>query len=308
MSKKTIQINPEFFTLSKKKKHSTKNTQKKIQPRELSKFVKPSTAKKQLLQMIKKHKQKHNNDQTIDISSNDVVNDVKSSLAYLENIVKSHKQKKKKKKVTNHNETVIHFDSPLQSLNNINEKKTYTPKNITIKKEPPYGCLKGGIKPTLSQYKKTIKHKNVTDNSIVSDQKTNNNIVFNKEKTLDKPIQTAMYNKPAHISEGKSIKKKIRTTTFKRKYKLGKLKDKRKISVLLKNKKTQKKIRDETKLLEKKSIPEIKKYLRSKNLIKIGSNAPDNVVREIYKNAMLSGEILNKSSDILLHNYMQKQD
>ena len=71
----------------------------------------------------------------------------------------------------------------------------------------------------------------------------------------------------------------------------------------LKIKKQEKKIQGEVNILKKKRIQEVKDYLRRHNLIKIGSNSPEYVLRNMYENAYLSGNALNKNSDILLHNW-----
>ena len=94
-------------------------------------------------------------------------------------------------------------------------------------------------------------------------------------------------------------KVKIRKTTFK----LGKHKGR--VSVLVKNRRTRKKLKKECNLLKKKSLPDIKEYLRQHNLIKIGTAAPEKVLRQIYENAYLSGDVFNKNPDNLIHNYMQ---
>ena len=38
--------------------------------------------------------------------------------------------------------------------------------------------------------------------------------------------------------------------------------------------------------------------------MKIGSPAPEDVVRKIYEDARLAGSIYNKNPDVLIHNYM----
>ena len=55
--------------------------------------------------------------------------------------------------------------------------------------------------------------------------------------------------------------------------------------------------------LKRKSINDVREYLRDHNLIKIGSNAPNDVIRKLYESAMLTGEITNSNSEILLHNF-----
>ena len=52
-------------------------------------------------------------------------------------------------------------------------------------------------------------------------------------------------------------------------------------------------------------LSDINVYLKKQNLIKIGSAAPADVVRQIYESALLAGEITNSNSDILLHNLLK---
>ena len=79
------------------------------------------------------------------------------------------------------------------------------------------------------------------------------------------------------------------------------------VGILIKNKKTRKRIKKEVNILKKKSLVNIKKYLRKHNLIKIGSSAPENLLREIYENSFLSGDVYNKNPDVLVHNYMENK-
>ena len=70
------------------------------------------------------------------------------------------------------------------------------------------------------------------------------------------------------------------------------------------NGKTRKIIKDEIMVLKQKSITEIKIYLRKHNIIKTGSMAPDSVLRKLYEDSYLAGDIYNKNSENLLHNYI----
>ena len=56
--------------------------------------------------------------------------------------------------------------------------------------------------------------------------------------------------------------------------------------------------------LKKHPMTKIRNYLRTRKLYKIGSTAPDEILRDIYVNANLTGEVENKSSDALIHNYL----
>jgi hypothetical protein len=95
---------------------------------------------------------------------------------------------------------------------------------------------------------------------------------------------------------------KITKKTIKKKYTLGKNRNKRKIGVLIKNNKTQKNIMNAYKELKKTPIKEIKDFLHKHNLIKIGSNIPLDVGRQMFEAAKLTGNIVNINSNNILHN------
>jgi hypothetical protein len=113
-----------------------------------------------------------------------------------------------------------------------------------------------------------------------------------------------------NLSEGgetekiKTVKKLLKKTIHK-KYTLGKSKIKRTVGVLLKDKNTRKNIISAQKDLRDKPVTDVKTYLRQHNLIKIGSNAPNDVIRKIYESAMLAGEITNNNKDIMIHNFIK---
>ena len=130
-------------------------------------------------------------------------------------------------------------------------------------------------------------------NSDTSTNDENEHDVLDDEKSLN--------NKTKHMSRTK-IRRHLRKTITK-KFKLGKTGDV--VGVLIKNNDTRKNIQREHGLLKNKKLSEVKKYLVEKNLIKIGSMAPPNIVRKIYEDAMLTGEIENVGKGVVLHNFLE---
>jgi hypothetical protein len=122
------------------------------------------------------------------------------------------------------------------------------------------------------------------------------------ENIVSQPLQNDV---PINVGGGGEIiaTKKITKKTIKRKYTLGRSKNKRTVSILVKDRGTRKIILGAQKDLKRKSINDVREYLRDHNLIKIGSNAPNDVLRKLYESAMLAGEITNSNSEILLHNF-----
>ena len=95
-----------------------------------------------------------------------------------------------------------------------------------------------------------------------------------------------------------------------KKYKLGKYTNNNGpvIGVLIKNRQTQHNI--EKKRNEMRHIPlhTIKARLHKKNLLKVGSTAPPDILREIYENAIFAGDIENDGDGILLHNFLASSE
>ena len=184
--------------------------------------------------------------------------------------------------------------------------------SIAPKPDPPYGILKHGKKPLYSLYNKTMKKPTeMTKNPITIDNniKIHTDAFFDRKEKLNNLKDSCKVGGSATTStkskRNKTLKKmKQISTTTKRFIHLGK-KD-GKVGVLIKNQNTRKKILKDTTTLKKRPLRKIKDYLRNHNLIKIGSSAPEHIIRNIYENSFLAGDIYNKNIDTLLHNYLDK--
>lgn len=177
---------------------------------------------------------------------------------------------------------------------------------------PKYGILKGGKLPLYSERRKKLNNfisdyhdgrfdKPVGYTSVDDDDDDFKINTLNTNIKIDTEMKKNLKREEmkSKLKRNQVIRKK---KTYKRKIKLGKKGGK--VSVLIKNNKTRKKIKHEHGRLKTKPIEDIKRYLRRHNLIKIGSTAPDNVLRDLFETSFLSGDVYNKNKDILLHNFV----
>jgi hypothetical protein len=95
-----------------------------------------------------------------------------------------------------------------------------------------------------------------------------------------------------------------RKKTIKRTFRVGRSKHYSKIGVLINNKTIRDECSTKKHLLKQATLGDIKRFLVKKGLIKVGSTAPNDVLRKMYESVnMICGDVQNHNSDILLHNY-----
>ena len=306
--RKTIQINPDFFKIGKK----TRKQKQSKKRSDLRQSIKPNNLKKQLISRIKNHQQLHKekSEQSDTDNLDKFQNDFNSSLNYLQTMIKQKKEKKrkrtrkKKEKKTPIAPPIINTQPFTQSPSTDANASVQQPQLVlqTKSNNPvglPYGCLKNGTKPTYSQYIKTLKKNNTSKKqTLVLPPKPPPTIeVLERKEKLNKLKESMALPKKETILKTINRKRTIKI------FKLGKKEGK--VGVLVKSGKTRKKIREEHKILQSKCILEVKRYLRKHNLIKAGTAAPENILRKLYEDSFLAGDIYNKNADILLHNYLQ---
>lgn len=320
---KTIQFNSEFLSTVSKKKPSN-GTRKKEKP-VLTDKNNSKVLRQKLLERIKEYQNRTQttNGQkpdplTINSPSQQTDNTFTNSLEILKGLSSD----------IGHNKTVKHRPSDSDVSTEMpdcfkDDKVNYpatinqgSPENINgvaMKKvnedekndhdtsiniyQPAYSCIKNGSRPTYKELASKSEIQKETDLPNSPDTSASSSDPSPSPSTSSPPI-----NIKEHVSKKpQQSRKRMITKTYK--YMLGK--NGRNVSVLLKDMKTRKMVKKECSQLANTPIHDIKQYLRKKNLLKIGSNATDDVVAKIYEQAVLTGEVRNMSKDTLIHNFMK---
>ncbi len=184
-TKKTIQINPDLFSMSPKKRGRSStpkvNTPKKRAP------IRPNSLKKKLIQRVKEHKLKETKEQELSKrvaeeimtpdKENKYMEEFNDSISYLNQLSNQNKHllKQKRKSFTLKNPSSSKTPPPNLILDTPVEISTIPPIPQIPENEPsiklnaaqqndfsqpsvPYGCLKGGTKPTYKSWMKTQKN------------------------------------------------------------------------------------------------------------------------------------------------------
>jgi hypothetical protein len=266
--------------------------------------------------------------------------DFKESLEYLSDVAKKNDIPK-----ISYNKTLKNFDGlppppiPVPVLNDL--APTITPSGAPfILPQPKYGCLKGGKLPLYRQYTRRQYEDDPQPFKMAPVFKPPTTQVqapiqmpvpiqaqMPTQVQEPMPVQTPPSLMPSpninldkiNIFKGMSDKLSIsdlykpkqpnkRRKTLRRTYKIGKSKNTPKVSVLISNKTIRNQISNKSQMLKQTPIHDIKKYLIKNGFIKVGSIAPNDVLRKMYETAMLAcGEIHNYSPDNLVYNFFNAE-
>jgi hypothetical protein len=178
-TKKTIQINPELFKMSKTKKNKEKKDLT------LNPIITPNNLKNKLLKRIKEHKTQElktdktdNLDKNPQIQSSEYTDEFYGALGYLSDLSKKQKSNALKERLIN--KTLKNHQSNVQPLTNISLdlppelQETHNiiiPRSNEILKlkvnDVPYGCLKNGQKKTYREWKEINNNNNIDVHDIV---------------------------------------------------------------------------------------------------------------------------------------------
>jgi hypothetical protein len=246
--KKTIQINPELFRLpGGAKTRKNRETKKDLV---LTPVVSPSTLKNKLLRRIKEHKLKEINNK-LDLeknkvkSSEDNSDEFHNAINYLSDLTKKNKEKERilNRTLKNYNHPPnqdyrSQFELPQVSLELPPELQESVPKFIpepnagvvSLKYNPdnevPYGCLKGGVKPSYRSWSQTRKNYDPIDDIFVRPptppKARHDNISFQQPQPQPQP-QPQLQPQP---QPQQSTPQRQQTTSMTREQRLAQIKQK----------------------------------------------------------------------------------
>ena len=199
--------------------------------------------------------------------------------------------------------------SPYQTVPQPPPPQVYPPPPpIVIQPDLPWGVLKSGKKPTYRTWKNTTQRRHhrpplrpptLSGDVAAQPRPTPAPAARDIEPSLapaqsSEPTPDKRRKRPAHRRSKKTTKTKSR-----KRYTVGKSKKNRTVRVLLKNKLMRNKITAAKNALRHVPIADVRMYLKKHNLLSLtGTNTPHALIREIYENAIMAGEIFNINKDV----------
>jgi len=334
--RKTIQINPELFKMSNKKTQKKQPNSPKIELKSEFKTQKQKTLRKNVLKMIREkqqdaYKELFDSKKSSNPSSNTNTmfdKDFDESLKFFSSLANKVKNETPlNTTIKNHSPIVeppviSYPDSPITPVSNfVPEEKP----PIQILPQPLYGCLKNGSLPTFRNYTRKnggeLLQPDVISTTSIQDKMMDTPLLHtnpSKFETQDKfheqiqkfeKIHTGNITTTPFQKQKQKLKYRKRKKIFKRTYKVGRSKSEFKIGVLVSNKTIRNRISTEAQLLKQTPINEVRKFLIKKGFIKIGTNAPNDVLRKMYETvSLVCGEIQNHNPENLLYNFIHDKE
>jgi hypothetical protein len=290
MSSKTISIDPQLFKLGNSKKSNvSKNGGNVTTLNKTAKLnIHNSNIRELLLAKLQQHREKTQK-KVLQTTTQPIEQKIKMDSFDDSVTIPS--------PTTISNSSITNNEIPLNT-SNISSTETIPITNVYPDK--PYGILKNGTKPTFKTWSQTQKNYTTEPSS-----------TYNSIKTSEQPSNTSNTN-ISNIEEPKLIlednshqqvsQKMIQEKEVKKNYKLGLNKKNKTISILIKNSNTRKNIETDKTTYKKTPLHTVKNYLKKKNFIGFGANAPTQLLRDMYENLKLCGDIHNENPKLLVEN------
>jgi hypothetical protein len=338
---KTISINPELFKFSKnnssRKKKTAPSTGIKMKTPKVK--DKSKTIRKNHVLRFIRDRQEHNlrkllegdkniSDKSLEksIIDNDTFNsDFDESLKYLMTLT----DEAEKRGPPNLNRTLKNqypnlsteslLFNPTNSINDENVQLDFPvdPNPIRLQ-QPAYGCLKNGSLPTYRNWRnatQSVKPRTFSPTPIFPSTMSPSTSLVSPDLIQNEPpeqklsdITNEINQTREKVKEQEKKQAKLRypkqRRTICRTFKVGKSKIHPKIGVLISNRTLRNMTSSKSQNLKQDSIQDVKRFLTKKGFIKVGSSAPNDVLRQMYESAnMVCGDVQNHNPDNLLYNF-----
>jgi len=334
--KRILTVNPDLFSFSNNKTRKRKEKPPEGQIKVKSAFARKredTLKKKSILKMIREHQEKKLktmiNEEKTSVPTQKEVGAIKTDFQeakeFLQELVQKNKDRKQnitlKQKPALVSESGLPVLPVLPQVPNSHFAMPSLPiSTMEFKSTPPWGCLKGGALPTYRTYVNQTR-------KVMPDQKTSLSTIPNQsvasstpalsdsQKRMEEKIKESLRRVEQtqqtdslmkQMKSGATLPKKMkRKKTLRRTYKIGRSKVFPRVSVLVSNRTLRNKITTKTQQLKQVPIHEVKSYLMKRGLIKVGSMAPNDVLRKMYESAsLICGEVQNHNPENLLYNYL----
>ena len=298
---KPININPELFKISSAQFTNKAKTLKRNKSK-----INPTNLKKELLEKIKRKSRRPKITDPDDLE--DSSNIVKKEPDNDNDISNIPVVKKEESQVS----------SNLNKINNppISVVLGKNQQNIDLDKDDDFLQSIEYLKNLSKKREKKFKRKNdlsenfpikqTNDEVIVdsSNTSTNQNKIqpkFGCLKGGNLPTFRQFHNKTVKYStDSENLSNRGHSRTIK--YNLGK--KGKFVSVLVKNRESRKKILEECHRLKETNLIDMKNYLKRHNFLKSGSNAPPEIIKKMYEQCLLAGDIRNLNNKSFIQNYL----
>ena len=211
--------------------------------------------------------------------------------------------------------------------NNLTPDYNEEPMKVNIYESPRYGCLKNGNLPTYRNWMNTTRRELPNNQQNVSPVMINTNNIQPNFTTSPQPLPDSIpqplpqtipqpstnlhninpmfsnsFDDSVRINEIKQFQKvlpkpqpkklKLRKKIYRRNFTIGRSRTNPKIAVLVSNKTIRKNIMNKNQVIKQTPIQDVRKFLIKRGLIKVGTVAPNEVLRKMYESAsMMCGDL-----------------
>jgi len=335
---KTISINPDLFRFtnerkSRKKQPHTSKPDIKVRSQVKEKDKQKKLRKQHVLRFIREQQERNSRNlmestdnklKKTQVSSNptgEFNSDFDESLKYLSSLSENVKPIEKS---VPHNQTFRHY--PVQTSSPIAEFEplVYTgslenhpvtspislqPPKLSNSSAPKWGCMKNGSLPTYRNWKTTTQKRHIEPNAGIIPEKPiiSSNIPPLNESIVKRRAEMRAnmnaFNSPINTKPKNRYLKQKRIV--RRTYKLGRSKIHPTVSVLISNRTIRNRLMSDAQELKQVPIDDVKRFLVKNGFVRVGSSAPNDVLRKMYETAkLMCGEIKNHNSENLLYNFL----